>query len=361
MANFLKGNGPGLAPKHGAPQHRPRPLTLFLDLVRRETGGQPERLARVLAGLRAYQEAPRPPVQPPKPALAVRRGAALRDHGGSGPPLLFVPSLINPPDVLDLAPGKSLTGWLATQGFRVLLLDWGDVEERRDLGVAAHVEEILLPLIEELGEPPLLAGYCLGGTMAIGAAAAAKTKGLALLAAPWRFAGFPDESRRLLAELWRGAEPAAASFGMLPMEVLQSAFWSLDPARTVAKFERLASLPPQAAELQPFVALEDWANDGPPLPEAAAKELFRSLFERDDPGAGRWTVAGRAVRPERLACPVLNIVSRTDRIVPAASAAAVGERLDLDLGHVGMVVGSRAKEALWQPLAQWLSKAAASG
>ena len=29
---------------------------------------------------------------------------------------------------------------------------------------------------------------------------------------------------------------------MLPMEALQSAFWSLDPARTVAKFEAFATL-----------------------------------------------------------------------------------------------------------------------
>ena len=57
---------------------------------------------------------------------------------------------------------------------------------------------------------------------------------------------------------------------------------------------------------------------------------------------------------------ILNIVSTTDRIVPAATAVRAGERIDLALGHVGMVVGSRAKEALWEPLAGWLSRTAAS-
>jgi polyhydroxyalkanoate synthase subunit PhaC len=61
----------------------------------------------------------------------------------------------------------------------------------------------------------------------------------------------------------------------------------------------------------------------------------------------------------RLDMPVLNIVSTSDRIVPAATALRVGERLELSQGHVGMVVGSRAKAALWEPLAAWLSRTAA--
>ena len=74
---------------------------------------------------------------------------------------------------------------------------------------------------------------------------------------------------------------------------------------------------------------------------------------------GRWRVGGEIVDPAALACPLLNIVSTTDRIVPAATAPGAGERLELALGHVGMVVGSRAGAALWEPLAAWLSRAAA--
>ena len=58
------------------------------------------------------------------PAVAEAHGAALRDYGGEGRPVLFVPSLINPPNVLDMG-DRSLLRWLAGQGRRVLLLDWG--------------------------------------------------------------------------------------------------------------------------------------------------------------------------------------------------------------------------------------------
>ena len=325
-------------------------------MLRRETESEPERMARALAGLRRYQEAERGPAQAPPPAVAELLGASVRDYGGAGPPVLFVPSLINPPSILDL-PGRSLLRWLAAEGgVRPLLLDWGwEVEARSALGLAGHVEAVLLPLIEKIGGRPALAGYCLGGTMALAAAAASGAPAVAAIAAPWRFSGFPDEARAMLARLWAGAADTSARLGCLPMEVLQSAFWSLDPGRTVAKFEAFADMAEGSAEARAFVTLEDWANDGPPLPHAAARELFEDLFGRDATGRGEW----RPADPGALPCPVLDIVSTSDRIVPAASAAGAGERLELASGHVGMVVGGRAREALWEPLAAWLSRHAA--
>ena len=348
--------GSALAPKLDSPQHRPRPLPLFLAMLRRETEGAPERLERGLAGLRRYQEAPRAaPPGPPAP-VAELLGAKVRDYGGEGPPVLFVPSLINPPSILDL-PGRSLLGWLAGQGrVRPLLLDWGwNVEERSALSVAGHVESVLLPLIAALGERTALVGYCLGGTMALAAAGPSGAPAVAAIAAPWRFSAFPDEARSTLARLWESAAATSKALGCLPMEVLQSAFWSLDPARTVSKFEAFAEMAEGSAEARAFVTLEDWANDGPPLPHAAALELFEDMFGRDVTGRGGWALAD----PAALSCPFLDIVSTSDRIVPAGSATGAGERLELAQGHVGMVVGGRAKAALWEPLAAWLSRHAA--
>ena len=331
-------------------------MPLFLAMLRRETEGSPERLAGALAGLRRYQEAERAEPAEPAGAVAELLGAKVRDYGGAGPPVLFVPSLINPPSILDL-PERSLLRWLAAEGgVRPLLLDWGwEVEARSALSVAGHVEEVLLPLICALGEAPALAGYCLGGTMALAAARPGGAPAVAAIAAPWRFSAFPGDARASLARLWEGAARTSEALGCLPMEVLQSAFWSLDPGRTVAKFEAFAAMAEESAEARAFVTLEDWANDGPPLPHAAAKELFEDLFGRDVTGRGEWRLAD----PAALPCPFLDIVSTSDRIVPAASATGAGERLELAQGHVGMVVGGRARTALWEPLAGWLSRNAA--
>lgn len=326
-------------------------------MLRSETAAEPARMQRALAGLRKYQEAPRPPAPEPRPALARTEGAALRDYGGDGPPVLFVPSLINPPTVLDLGE-RSLLRWLATQHRRVLLVDWGwPGETRKTLSVAGHVEHILLPLMHSVGEPVDFVGYCLGGTMATAAAQLGGALGLALIATPWHFAGFPQGSREGLVRLWDQARPTADALGLLPMEILQNAFWNLDPARTVGKFEAFASMSGTEAEM--FVALEDWANDGPPLTAAAAREMMEDFFAADLPGIGRWAVGGQVIDPATLDLPIMNIVSTTDRIVPHASAMQAGLRVDTDAGHVGMVVGSRRHELLWRPLAAWLSRTAA--
>ncbi len=323
--------------------------------MRSKTAANPQQLARVLAGLRRYQEAPRAAPLEDAPVLAERMGAALRDYGGDGPDILFVPSLINPPNVLDLG-DRSLLRWLASQGRRVLLLDWGwPGEDRHRLSVGGHVEEILLPLMATLGRAPDLAGYCLGGTMAVAAAQLGGARSLVTIAAPWRFDGFPMGERERLVDLWQGSKAVAERLGVLPMEALQVAFWSLDPERTVSKFEEFAGLEGQVAAS--FVALEDWANDGPPIAAAAAREMFEDLLGTDLPGSGRWRVGGEVINPVSLPCPLLNIVSTTDRIVPAACAIPAGERIDLARGHVGMVVGSKAREELWKPLASWLSRA----
>ena len=135
------------------------------------------------------------------------------------------------------------------------------------------------------------------------------------------------------------ARPAVDALGLLPMEVLQSAFWSLDPARTVAKFEAFAAL--EGAEARTFVTLEDWANDGPPVAAPRRARCSRTCSPADLPGAGALARRRRGDRSrQRSPCPSLNIVSTTDRIVPAATAIRAGERLELALGHVGMVVGS---------------------
>ena len=101
--------------------------------------------ADALAGLRAYEQAPRRERPPAKPQIARLRGATLRDHGGEGPPAVLVPSLINPPRILDLDAEVSLTSAVARMGRRALLLDWGKADERSELSVAGHIEHLLLP------------------------------------------------------------------------------------------------------------------------------------------------------------------------------------------------------------------------
>lgn len=350
---------PPLPPSDTAPQHGPRPLPLFLDMLRSETAASPERRAAALAGLAAYQQAPRARRGRLAPARYRKGRARLRDYGkpgGDGRPVILVPSLINPPFILDLAPEVSLAKWLAKQGFHPFLLDWGaPLPADRELDVTAHVERRLLPLIAKFDRPPVLVGYCLGGTMTLAAACATRVAGLTLIATPWHYAGFGGAARETIKDLWRTAQPTCAALGLVPMEVLQAGFWRLDPAKTIAKYEAFGRMAPDGAAAASFIALEDWANAGAPLPYAAGRQLFEDFVGADLTGRGEWKVGGASVSPAALDCPAIEFVSLNDRIVPAASAADLPDRHDLGAGHVGMIVGRGARGQLWEPLLHWLN------
>jgi polyhydroxyalkanoate synthase len=327
---------------------------LFLELVRETSAKDPKLAADALAGLRAYETAARRERPPEGPEVACVRGACLRYHGGNGPPVVLVPSLINPPRILDLDREVSLTGAIAAMGRRVLLLDWGNAGKRSDLSVARHVEELLVPLLRSISEPVAVVGYCLGGTMAIAAANLIEVERIVTLAAPWNFARYPESSHRSLQVMWRHSQAAAEALGALPMEVLQAAFWSLDPERTVGKFAEFGRLDPESDDARRFVELEEWANQGEPLPYPAAKELVEELFGNDLPGSGRWNVGGSAAS-DSIGVPTLHLTAERDLIAPPQTAAS-GEVVAIPSGHVGMIVGS-ARARLHQELSRFLGDA----
>ena len=273
-------------------------------MLRSETAANPARMqARAGRACGAIRRPSAPPPPAPMPAIAEAHGATLRDYGGDGPPVLFVPSLINPPNVLDLGATARCCAGSRRAGRRVLLLDWGwpGADARGAVGRRPCRARSLLPLIAALGEPADLVGYCLGGTMALAAARPAPARSVATIAAPWHFAGFPDEARGRRS---RGSGPSAQPTvaGARPAADGGAAERLLEPRsgphrRQVRGLRRHWR---RQREARTFVTLEDWANDGPPLAGAAAREMFEDLFaRRPAPARGAWRVGGAIVDPAR--------------------------------------------------------------
>lgn len=245
---------------------------------------------------------------------------------------------------------------MSAAGHDAYLVDWGTPgTDDSSLGLDRHVTERLLPMLARLPRPPILVGYCLGGNLAIGLAALRTVAAVVTIAAPWDFNGFPEPDREQVQGLWHASKPMCERLGYVPMEVLQSGFWALDPARTIRKYSAFLDMPPGSEAEHGFLAVEDWANGGPPLSYGAGCDLFERFYAANASGRGEWRIAGKAVDPARLDCPTLSIRSATDRIVPAAASPKMAETRTLQLGHVGMVVGSTAPLLLWEPLSRWLS------
>jgi len=268
-----------------------------------------------------------------------------------------VPSLINPPHILDLSERASLAQYLTSKGHDTWLIDWGHPDsEDASLDLAGHIEHRLLPLIEAMDTPPILVGYCLGGTLSLAAAQLAKaTPAVVTIAAPWDFARYPAQNLETIASLWEKAKPLCETLGYMPMEVMQSGFWALDPARTIKKYADFADLEPGSDAEQSFIALEDWANQGAPLTFRAAQELFEGLYRDNKTAKGAWQVGDKTINIDMLSCPSYSIESAMDRIVPVESSPPLQERTQSTLGHVGMIVSAKAPEQIWKTLSLWLS------
>src|SRR5258705_5054618 len=142
-----RGRPGDLLPDHSAVQHEraPRPLPLFLELVREVSQRDPELARQALAGLKAYERAERGSAPPHKPEVARINGTCLRDHGGEGPPAVLVPSLINPPHILDMDRDASLTQAVTLMGRRVLLIPWRPAKDPAQANVWTHIAGVSVP------------------------------------------------------------------------------------------------------------------------------------------------------------------------------------------------------------------------
>jgi pimeloyl-ACP methyl ester carboxylesterase len=317
--------------------------------------------AALLKGIAAYRRHPHRRTLEDPPVLWREGAARLLDYGGRGRPVLFVPSLVNRAHVLDLDEGASLLRFLRANGVRPLLLDWGwPGEAERRFTLTDHIAGRLERAIQAAPRNLVLAGYCMGGLLALAAALRQpeRVRALALLATPWDFHADPQAAG--LAKLLPGLEPIMEPLGALPVDALQWLFAMLDPYAVGEKFRAFARLDPGSARARRFVALEDWLNDGLPLAAPVAREAIGAWHGRNTPMRGEWAVAGLPVEPSAWRGPAFVAIPARDRIVPPASARPLAAGLMgaavhvAEAGHVGMVAGMGAEAALWRPLLAWL-------
>jgi poly(3-hydroxyalkanoate) synthetase len=320
----------------------------------------------LLAGIAAYRRHPWQRDLPDPPVLWAEGETRLLDYGGAGPTVLFVPSLVNRAYVLDLAPGNSLLRWLAGQGVRALLLDWGwPGETERHFTLTDYIAGRLERALLATGGRVVLAGYCMGGLLALAAAQRRPdlVTALALLATPWDFHAADAAQAATLAGVLPLLEPMLAFGGALPVDALQVLFALLDPYGIAAKYRGFAALDPTSARARLFVALEDWLNDGVPLAAPVARECLDGWYGRNTPARLHWRVAGLPVDPGRLRLPCFVAVPGRDRIVPPESALPLAALIEGAVlhqpgaGHIGMAAGSTAETALWRPLRAWIAAA----
>jgi poly(3-hydroxyalkanoate) synthetase len=295
----------------------------------------------------------------------------LRDYNPSmtdAPVVLVIPSLINRFDILDLDRDHSFLRELASRGLRPLVVDWDapGVEEQ-NFTLADYVAERLIPILDFLDAariPVNLAGYCMGGNLALALASmqpdAIRT--LTLLATPWDFHRPDAEIGPQFLALAAQMEPYLQKLGYLPVDVVQTLFANFQPVHVTAKFTHFAALDREGIEARHFVLCEDWLNDGVPLTAPVARECLRDWWGNNLPGKLEWRIKDTPIDPHLLKMPAYVVAAGKDRIVPPESSRVLAKLLphaslhEPMTGHVGMIASEKAPQQVWSPLFHWLEQ-----
>jgi polyhydroxyalkanoate synthase len=256
-------------------------------------------------------------------------------------------------------------GSLRDAGHAVWLLDW-------DFGAAGpalaleHLAGAVAWASTEVrsvtGAPPAaVVGYCLGATIALLREAAWPSGEPLVLIAPV-VAASPDSGMgRLLGHPRFHPLLALDAGGRVPASLVRFSFHWLRPRalRTVRTWTG-ARRDPRLA--QGYAAMARWVWDHQDLPGGILLDVV-DLYRQGGLAQG-WNVNGAPVSLAAVDGPVLVVCASRDHIVPPSSSTALldlaGDRvevLEVDSGHVGMLVNLGSGEILRPALLAWLAQA----
>ena len=321
-----------------------------------------------------------PPLEEDQIELSDGRDLRVRDETVDVP-LVLIPPLAARHTIFDLMPNRSLVKYFVARGFRVYLVDWGEPgREHAHLGLGDYVNDLmpsaLAAIRKHSGVQELnLFGWCLGGLFCL------------------MYAGVSDDEH--LRNIVTVASPIDAREGSI-MGQLSSAL--MKPAEMVRKFTgfRLHNVNPERFTLPGWVnafafkmtnpigsvttywdllvrlwdrefveshtTTSQFLNNMLAYPGRLVQDMFVKFAIDNDLSRGTIELDGHEVRFDRILSSVLVFAGETDTLVTPDAA-----RKSLDLvasddkqfliapgGHMGVLSGARAQDAVWKVAADWL-------
>jgi polyhydroxyalkanoate synthase len=279
------------------------------DLLARVNRDVERSILRARNGVRYVRGTHRPQLGVTPKDVVWRRGRAQlwRYRGGEvryGPPVVIVHSLVSRSYILDLRPGNSTIEYLVGAGLDVFLLDWGvpderDAENTLETYVDGDLPRALAAVRRVTGCAEVtLAGYCLGGVMAMLYAAArpdAGVRNLVLMATPIDF----DAMGPMVAALRTGRlEPddLLDETGNVPADALYSGFYMLAPTTEIAQKATLLEHLWNDEFVEAYQAMAQWTRDHVPFPGAVFRQVVEQLVRENALTTGVLRLGGRRAR-----------------------------------------------------------------
>jgi len=313
------------------------------------------------------------------------RGASLRKYAAQSPPerdgaaLFVIHGLVGRADIWDLLPGGSVVEDLTSAGITVYVLDFGTPTSRDAGNTLETYCDRLIPSAfaaarRDWASPRMFAlGYCFGGVLALLWAAGHGAKrhapalsGLVFVATPVDFSQIgslvesirPDrvDVSRLLDET-----------GNVPPEVIRNSMRMLRPTDDVVNYVNLLQRLWDDAYVASYQTIANWAKDAMPFPGQTFIQCVDLLVRKNLLRSGAIPLGSRLLQLADIRLPSLVVIAERDHIVPKPAASPLPhllggtcEVVEIDAGHVALLMGARAKHQTVPALTAWMSQVPSS-
>ncbi len=293
-------------------------------------------------------------------------------------PMLVVPSLVNRPWIMDLLEDESFVRAMQARGFAVYMLEWGEPNPGQkhlslDRYVRGYLGRAVKRVLRDSGADSLaLAGYCLGGTLALLYTAIDHGRTVSALVSMVSPVDFHDHG---LLSWWARKEHfdvdrVVDAYGNVPSEFFASSFPWLVPTGNLRKARTVYEKKDDRDFLLRFLALDVWLTDNVAFPGQCYREVIRHGYQENVLVERReWPLDGGPARLSDVKVPVFAMAAGYDHVAPGASCERIRDLLPTGVpcktrivptGHLGIALGKDLKGTptpeYWDEIAGFLGR-----
>lgn len=297
-------------------------------------------------------------------------------------PLLMVPPLGVTSETFDLMPNRSVVKHMVNAGYRVYMVDWGKpTKADAHLGLQDYADNMMSLAREAVRqhsgvEEISLFGWCMGGLLCLLHASLAEDKriqNIVTVASP-----IDLRSGRNVMSFAAGALNTTARFvrkytefrldrinpGLLgiPGWMVSLGFKMTAPVASVTTYWDLITRIWDRDFVEQHTTTSDYLNNMMLYPGGVIRDFMVRFAIDNRMAQGKVKVGEKVADLANINASMLVFAGETDHLVPASMA-----KQSLDLvsstdklfmrapgGHMGVILGSKAPENVWQVSADWL-------
>lgn len=302
-------------------------------------------------------------------------------------PLVLVPPLGVTTETFDLMPQRSLVRYMAACGFRTYLIDWGTPQRNHaHLGLVDYADSMYSIALERIrlhsGSQALsLMGWCMGGLLSLmyqGLNQDPDIRNIVTVASPinLRGGGIVAGAAQALnapAQLIRKytdfrldkLDPARLH---MPGWMTTLAFKMTDPIGSVMTYWDLITRLWDREFVVAHSTTANYLNNMLLYPGGVVSDLTVKMAVDNDLAAGKIVIGDRVADLTAIETSLLAFAGETDILVKPPIAEkimdVVGSQDKTFVvspgGHMGVILGSKAVDAVWANSVEWLSERSAA-